>query len=80
MPPKRYIVSVNDVTKSEPGGFADVVDRLRRAGFQVSHTLEALGLVLGSADPLVLDRLRAVPGVAAIDEERETGPLGSSQP
>lgn len=77
MPTKRFIVSVSDATDPDEGGFQEVVERLRQSGFQVSHTLGALGLVIGSADPAKLAVLRAIPGVAAIEEERETGPAGS---
>jgi hypothetical protein len=75
MPTKRFIVSVD--AGQEGGEFTGIVSRLRRAGFEVSHTLDTLGLVRGSADPEKLDLFRAIPGVTAIEEEREIGPAAS---
>jgi hypothetical protein len=58
---------------------ADVARRLTEAGFEVTHQLDAVGIIVGRADPENVERLRAVPGVGAIEEERTVRPRSSER-
>ena len=49
----------------------DVVRHLRAAGLQVGSVQEIIGVVTGTVSDDRLGALRAVPGVAAVDEVRD---------
>ena len=48
----------------------DVADRLRRAGMAVDAVLGAIGIVTGSVAPEQLASLRALPGIAAVEQQQ----------
>ncbi|MBI3964562.1 MAG: hypothetical protein HY329_02920 [Chloroflexi bacterium] len=50
--------------------FADVVRRCEQAGLKVKQRLEAAGVVTGSIASEKLAALKRVPGVAAVDVDR----------
>lgn len=52
----------------------DLAQHLRDAGFHVTRQLEAIGVIVGRADEADVPRLRALRGVAALEEERTIGP------
>jgi hypothetical protein len=64
---KNYIVTAADTS---PARLAALAQRLRDAGFVVTGLLEAAGVILGHADERRVAGLLALPGVAAIEEER----------
>jgi hypothetical protein len=51
--------------------FPEVVDRAREAGLDVWQELDLIGVVSGSIDEERLEELRRIPGVAAVEPERE---------
>jgi hypothetical protein len=65
---KNYIVSVADPS---PGRLAVTAQRLRDAGLIVTQVLDVVGVIVGHAEEAIVPRLLAVPGVAAIEEERD---------
>jgi hypothetical protein len=64
---RTYIVSATD---GPPGSLAALAERLRQNGFEITQQLEILRIIVGRANPDLLLQLRALPGVAAIDEEQ----------
>lgn len=68
-PPIRVSVVVD-------GPVEPIVGELRSAGMTVHDVLSALGIVTGEVATRHLEGLRAVPGVLAVEEERdlEAGP------
>ena len=64
---KNYIVSAADLS---PGRLAVLAQQLRDAGLIVTQVLDAIGVIVGHAEEATVPRLLAVPGVAAIEEER----------
>lgn len=50
-----------------------VVSALRDAGMEVDDVMETLGVVTGSAAPEATGVLGAVPGVAAVEVDRDVG-------
>jgi hypothetical protein len=60
-------VSVSDSYLPE---FAQVVDRLRKAGLHVDQQLQAVGVVTGYVEPGRIDGLAQVAGVANIERSR----------
>lgn len=46
----------------------DVEKDLTREGFIIDQVLDAIGSITGSADPAIVKRLRAVPGVSDVQE------------
>jgi hypothetical protein len=48
----------------------DVADRLKSKGFDLSASLEAIGILTGSVADDALDKIATVEGVSAIEEER----------
>lgn len=67
MASKTYIVSTDDTA---PDRIAEIAHALREAGFHVTQQLDAIGVIVGSADDDTVDRVRGLPGVAAIEEEQ----------
>ena len=57
------------VADSHLAGIDDLVERLRRAGMQVDAVHAAIGIVTGSAPTAQLAAIRALPGVAAVEEQ-----------
>jgi hypothetical protein len=51
--------------------FPDVVDRARAAGLDVWQELDLIGVVSGTIEEERLEELRRIPGVAAVEPERE---------
>jgi hypothetical protein len=76
MPKVRLSLSVSDEHVKDLDGIAAAA---RKAGLDVEHQHASLGIVTGSIDAGKLDALRRIPGVAAIEEERQVGvaPPGS---
>ncbi len=64
---RSYVITVDDQAGIS---IADVANQLRDAGFDVSQQLDAIGVIVGRADEAELPRIRRVPGVAAIEEDR----------
>jgi hypothetical protein len=58
------------VADSHTGELDDVARRLALAGLDVEQVLGALGVVTGSVEASQLASLHAVPGVAAVEEQR----------
>ncbi len=50
--------------------FWDVVERLKKAGMSVREPLEALGIIVGSADARDLGDIKRVAGGSELEEER----------
>ena len=63
---KGYVLTVDDEAGVTP---AELAASVEAAGFVVVRTLEAIGVIVGRADEVDVDRIREVPGVAAIDED-----------
>jgi hypothetical protein len=76
MPKIRLSLSVGDEHLADLAGIAGAA---RKAGMDVEHQHASLGIVTGSIEAGKLDALRRIPGVAAIEEERQVGvaPPGS---
>ena len=51
--------------------FADVVDRLKKAGFEVENALETTGVVTGAIDDAKAQELKKIAGVGHVEEQRE---------
>jgi hypothetical protein len=64
---RTYIISVVDPS---PEQLTRLAERLRDAGFEVTHQLAFTGTIIGRADEAAVDVLRTLPGVGAIEEER----------
>jgi hypothetical protein len=60
---KNFVVSV-----SGDRSVHDIEKDLGREGFVVDQVLDAIGSITGSADPAIVKRLRAIPGVADVQE------------
>jgi hypothetical protein len=63
---KRYVLTVGDEAQTT---IADLVAGLGAAGFVVEQTLDAIGVIVGLVDEAAVEQIRALPGVAAIDED-----------
>jgi hypothetical protein len=63
----RINVSVED---THLGQIDEVAAKLRAAGMHVDQTLATIGSISGHATSELLNTLRQVPGVAAIEPER----------
>jgi hypothetical protein len=57
--------------------FEQVASALEASGAVISQRLRELGILVGTAPEANLDRLRAVPGVAAIEGEHQVHTQGS---
>ncbi len=57
------------VTTSDDRPIAEIAKDLSRAGFNVGHVLGEVGSITGSADPAIVGKLRAIPGVADVSPE-----------
>lgn len=68
---RNYLITVDDQAAA---AMEDLTARLRLAGFEVVSRLDAIGIVLGRIDEASVQRIRSLPGVSAIDEERAIGP------
>ncbi len=76
MDPTRWVITL------ESGhDFAKIGKRLTEAGLAIEEALADIGVVIGTASPRAAERLRAVPGVAAVEPEHpvEIGPPGSEE-
>jgi hypothetical protein len=65
MSTERVLVTVGQLDRLD-----EVVAGLRAAGLQVERVLEPVGVVTGSVDPGRRTALAAVPGVAAVEDDR----------
>jgi hypothetical protein len=63
-----FLVSVDDEHVDDLPG---VVERLRAAGMEVERQIGAIGVVTGWAEPSRLEALRAIEGVADVEQSRE---------
>lgn len=63
---KRYVLTVGDEAQTT---IADLAAGLGAAGFVVEETLDAIGVIVGLVDEAAVEHIRALPGVAAIDED-----------
>jgi hypothetical protein len=63
-----FTVSVDDEHLDD---LPAVVERLRAAGMEVERQMEAIGVVTGWAEPSRLDAMRAIEGVADVEQSRE---------
>ena len=66
---KKLAVTVK-IDDSYLDRFDDVVIRLKREGFVLSEPLEAIGVLIGSVPATSLDKIAAVEGVSAVEENR----------
>jgi hypothetical protein len=57
------------VADSHVAAIEDLVERLRQAGMEVDAVLATIGIVSGSAPAARLPAIRALPGVAAVEEQ-----------
>ena len=57
------------VTTSGDRPFGDVKKALTDAGFAVEQALDQIGVITGTADEDVAERVRAVPGVADVSPD-----------
>ncbi|MCE7007715.1 hypothetical protein LWC34_33580 [Kibdelosporangium philippinense] len=64
----KIMVSIEDESMTD---MPRLVEDLRRAGLLVDEVFEALGTVTGSIAPEAVDTLMAVPGVAAVEWQRD---------
>lgn len=72
MSKKRFNISVESTEKPE---FSRVVEQCRKAGLKVEQELDAIGVITGITEASRADRLREIPGVTGVEEDREMGPL-----
>jgi len=70
------------ISVDEKADFADVITRLEDAGLVVRQTLDAASVVVGTAAEAALATLRQIPGVLAVEPERDIAmaPSGSNLP
>lgn len=66
---KKLAVTVK-INDSYLDRFDDVVVRLKREGFVLSEPLEGIGVLIGSVSATSLDKIAAVEGVSAVEENR----------
>jgi hypothetical protein len=71
MAQRTYSILVDDRADVS---IADLADRLREHGVEITQQLDAIGVIVGVLDDAVVSQVRATPGVAAVEEEREIGP------
>jgi hypothetical protein len=64
---KSIIVTV---TVDDAHTLSEVVGNLKKKGFVLKKSLEAIGVLTGSVPASALDTLSAVPGVLAVEKER----------
>jgi hypothetical protein len=57
------------VADSHVAAVEDLVERLRQAGMEVDAVHATIGIVTGSAPAARLPAIRALPGVAAVEEQ-----------
>lgn len=68
MPSRRWIV-----TLTEGAGAAEIRSRLSKAGFDVDQVLDEIGVVTGSGDEDVAEKLRGLEEVEDVSPEGEIG-------
>lgn len=66
----KVSVSVS-ISDDQIDRFSEVVDQARAAGLEVWQELDLIGVVSGSIDEERMDELRGLPGVAAVEPERD---------
>jgi Peptidase inhibitor I9 len=66
MAAKKFNISVSD-----PSKFSAVLSRCRKAGLKVTQELDVLGVISGSADESKAEKIRQIPGVASVEEDRD---------
>jgi hypothetical protein len=57
------------VTTSSDQPITEVAEKLTRTGFAVSQVLDAIGIIMGTADDDVVKKLRKIPGVTDVSPE-----------
>lgn len=67
MPTIEIVVSVGDESL---GRLDEIAAALERMGMKVEHRMPSLGTISGAADPAVIERIRAVAGVEAVETAR----------
>jgi hypothetical protein len=67
MAARTYVISATD---GPPGSLATLAEQLEQSGFEITQRLDILRVIVGHADPELVPRLQALPGVAAIEEEQ----------
>jgi len=72
MSAKRFNIAVSD-----EGGvdFAKVVAHCRKAGLKVERQMEELGAITGTADADHVEKIRSLPGVLSVEEDRDVGAI-----
>ena len=53
-----------------PGAVDELAERLAQAGMEVGQVLATIGVVSGSIDDSLLEAIRALPGVQAVEQQR----------
>ena len=64
---------VLSVTDEYMDRLSEVLAAASMAGFVAEHVLSDLGTVVGSIDPVAMDTVAALPGVASIERQRSPG-------
>lgn len=59
------------VTTSGDQPAAEIARKLQEAGFSVGQVLDEIGVITGAASDDVVEKLRAVPGIADVSPEGE---------
>jgi hypothetical protein len=73
---KHYIITLGDPL---PTSMAEIIRQLVAAGFELTQQLDAIGVILGRADETVVERLRKLHGIAAVEEDRTVRPWSANE-
>ncbi|WP_017975016.1 hypothetical protein [Actinopolyspora halophila] len=66
----RVVVTLGEEWMNEPETAAE---ELRRSGMRVEQVLDQLGVVIGSLSAAEAEKVRALSGVAAVEDEETFG-------
>ena len=67
---KNSINVTVQVNESQSNSLSKVASDLKRKGFILKESLDAIGILTGSIPAVALSELNDVPGVVAVEEER----------
>jgi hypothetical protein len=68
-------------TVTTSGPLKEITNKLSEAGFSVDQILSEIGVITGTADAKVAERIRSIPGVTDVSEEVAfgVGPPGDTE-